>query len=314
MVKRKNNNFSQVLTIIIILIVILVLGGIIANYQQPTEEPLPVEDPISCGEHKAGDSWKVDCNTCGCDESGHVFCTEMACEVIEEPEPKTKFIDKCGNDKKDLSETCSSCPSDVPCPNGFSCMEEQCQEVKLYYVGPYYCGYLRGGTHRDTSYDLTKESSNFFSTCKYENSGAEKAFDSRLGLTQEAWACINKGGLRLPQFISVELPEETIINRVKVFQKGASDSFNVKKVALEVSVDSTDGKDGHWIPMKLEKDTFFNNPKSHLDLYIDPTSAKWVKVKVLETWNQPTTSFAIGEIDVFEAKYQCDSDYNERDF
>lgn len=31
------------------------------------------------GAHQAGESWKVECNTCHCDDDGQVTCTVMAC-------------------------------------------------------------------------------------------------------------------------------------------------------------------------------------------------------------------------------------------
>ncbi len=33
------------------------------------------------GAHQAGESWKVECNTCHCDDDGQVTCTVMACNV-----------------------------------------------------------------------------------------------------------------------------------------------------------------------------------------------------------------------------------------
>ncbi len=35
--------------------------------------------PCEDGVHRPGDAWKVDCNTCRCDDQGKVLCTRMAC-------------------------------------------------------------------------------------------------------------------------------------------------------------------------------------------------------------------------------------------
>lgn len=37
----------------------------------------------SCGDHKAGDTWKDDCNTCRCTDDGKAMCTRMACKPSE---------------------------------------------------------------------------------------------------------------------------------------------------------------------------------------------------------------------------------------
>lgn len=33
------------------------------------------------GAHQVGETWKVECNTCHCDDDGQVTCTVMACNV-----------------------------------------------------------------------------------------------------------------------------------------------------------------------------------------------------------------------------------------
>ena len=50
-----------------------------------TTDPAAAEAPGLCedGEHRVGDTWKRECNTCHCETDGTVVCTRMAC--LDEP-------------------------------------------------------------------------------------------------------------------------------------------------------------------------------------------------------------------------------------
>lgn len=79
--------------------------------------PPPVAAQLSSGATcpngaKAGDSWKVDCNTCSCSEQGELQCTMRACgapDAAEESDnrcPEGKSVGDTWNDK------CNMCRCD----------------------------------------------------------------------------------------------------------------------------------------------------------------------------------------------------------
>lgn len=78
--------------------------------------PPPVAAQLSSGATcpngaKAGDSWKVDCNTCSCSENGELQCTLMACEAPDAKEetsrcPEGKKVGDTWNDE------CNMCRCD----------------------------------------------------------------------------------------------------------------------------------------------------------------------------------------------------------
>ncbi len=43
--------------------------------------------------------------------------------------PSVMAANLCGNNKADSGETCSSCPNDIKCPSGYSCITGNCVQV-----------------------------------------------------------------------------------------------------------------------------------------------------------------------------------------
>ncbi|MBS3112108.1 discoidin domain-containing protein [Candidatus Woesearchaeota archaeon] len=303
--KRKNKqNSNQLITVLIILIAIIILGGIYAGYinSQKNKDFSVESENLQTQEEPALE-----------ENVKEIFEKKELTKVkkIIKPKVSVPTTDRCGNEKADLGETCSSCPNDIKCNEGYSCIESECKEVTLTFSKGVYCGHLRGSYQGNNGIDLTDRAVNYASSCSIEGSGPEKAFDGKRELSQYVWMCINKDGLSLPQFVAVELEKEYIINQLRIFQKGGNDLFNIREISLEVSIDSTDGQNGHWIPVEIgNRNILINSQKESLDTFFDPVSAKWVRVLVLNTWKEPITHLAIGEIFIYESKYICESDYN----
>lgn len=58
-------------------------GEDVAEVLAPTGRERQAATTGGCqqGAHQVGDTWKVECNTCHCDDDGQVTCTVMACNV-----------------------------------------------------------------------------------------------------------------------------------------------------------------------------------------------------------------------------------------
>ena len=221
-------------------------------------------------------------------------------------------ISTCGNGIQDKGETCGTCPQDIPCREGYSCINQQCEIIGLKPKGRQYCGYLPGYyTKRDKGQNIAILSTDFFQTCISQDvpsSTADKLVDNKYRFTENIWMCINKPSLTLPQYASIKLDKEYIINHARLLSSYlGNDDANVKEFTISISIDSTDGKNGHW--RTVAKDKLKNTYEAHIDVFFDPVSAKWIKVTVNSLWNQPFNKFGLSELKIYEATYVCDSDY-----
>lgn len=233
--------------------------------------------------------------------------------VKQQPTIKATKVEKCGNGKVELGEGCGNCPEDVVCPQAFSCINNECKEIGLFRVkGGNYCGYERGlVSRRDERSPLPVIA--YHASCEDARGGStgDKVYDGKKGLGEYTWLCVNNAGLELPQFISMKLDKEQIISRARVIESNLRDDLNVKNVRMEASIDSTDGVDGHWLHLGTAE-FIEDNYKGFAEIYTDPVSARWVRIYIDDVWDYPITKFGLAEIEIYEAKYTCDSDYNSR--
>ena len=129
----------------------------------------------------------------------------------------------------------------------------------------------------------------------------------KIGMSDNMWECMNQQGLSYPQHASVELETEMLLNGVKVVQSGVGhDGYNVQKLSVYFSQDSTNGEDGHWV--KMGETIMRNSYNDWKNIFFPPTTATWVRVQVDQGFNQD--KFAISELKIYEAPYVCDPDYD----
>lgn len=219
--------------------------------------------------------------------------------------------DQCGNNIADFGETCATCPTDIPCREGYSCISEQCEKVSLKPKGTQYCGYLTGYYGRDEETNIALKATDFYQTCVSStepSSTADKLTNGAQLETNNIWMCTNSQGLTMPQFASIKLDQEYIINHARVMSSYLGfDDANPKEVTISISVDSTDGRDGHWL--NVAQGQLRNTYEDYQDIFFDPVSAKWVRLTVNSLWNEPFTTMGVAELVVYQASYICDSDY-----
>lgn len=327
--KAKRGIWLEVLLVILVLLIVIAIGVLVSTKDQVINQDKCVED------YCEGTMW-YECSVQADGFKAHVLRGEVPgkCalaipqhdsiqeapqqikKVVKQAPPitvKAVKVEKCGNGELELGEGCGTCPEDAPCTKGFSCIENECRQLGLARVkGAQYCGYLPGlVSRRDERVQM--DMIDYYASCEEIRSGStgDKVYDSKVGIGEQVWLCSDKTGLTLPQYVSMKLDKERVINRIRILESHLRDDLNVKVVRLQVSVDSTDGIDGHWL--ELGSTTFTNdNNKSFAEIYTDPTSARWVRILVDDVWSYPIKQFAIGEIVVYEAKYICNDDYDAR--
>lgn len=229
---------------------------------------------------------------------------------------------KCGNNMPDFGETCSSCPSDIICSQGYSCINAQCKQKGLFEgqeedgvrkIGK--CGYLHGDasqTNRYATENIAWKAITFYNSCVTPfsiESDASKLYDRSLVSEKNIWECYEPKGISFPQFASIKLNKEYVINRAKIFQNSiGSEAMNVRDYALYASVDSTNGADGHWI--KVSEGILPEGFRKAQNVFFDPVSARWVKLEVKSMYNLPYKAFGIAELYVYEAPFICSRDWS----
>ena len=211
-------------------------------------------------------------------------------------------MDTCGNGEADFGETCGTCPTDIECRDGYSCINEVCEITDLKPKGRQYCGYLPGYYGRDEGNNIAIKATEHTQTCVSKEmpaSTASKLTDGLTRFTENVWLCTNT---RAPQEATFKLDKEYVVNHVKVFSSNMhNDEFNVKDYTIFTSIDGI-----HWL--EAAEDTLDNYYEGYKDTFFDPVSAQWIKIKVNNVYEAPYDKFGIGEIYVYEATYICDSD------
>ncbi|MFC2143145.1 poly(3-hydroxybutyrate) depolymerase [Candidatus Aenigmatarchaeota archaeon] len=113
---------------------LLIISVLVVSGCTGSDERVLCEDDI----HYNDESWKNDCNTCGCDESGVIFCTEIDCRQLCEDE-----IHYPG-DTWDAGDDCNTCGC---LPDGeIVCSEDDCSNS--FEPGDYRFEITHGGIER----------------------------------------------------------------------------------------------------------------------------------------------------------------------
>ena len=237
--------------------------------------------------------------------------TKTALKQEKQEKPITTYADTCGNNVVEFGETCATCPTDVICPKRHSCMYAECKEYGLLpQGGSTYCGYPVGSLQVNEGFTLNYNIKGSSQSCVADyapDHDASKLADKKIGMSDNMWECMNKQGLSYPQHASVELETEMLLNGVKVVQSGVGhDGYNVQKLSVYFSQDSTNGEDGHWV--KMGETIMRNSYNDWENIFFPPTTATWVRVQVDQGFNQD--KFAISELKIYEAPYVCDPDYD----
>lgn len=327
--KAKRGIWLEILLVILVLLIVIAIGVLVSTRQSK------VVNQDKCVEDYCEGTMWYECTTQADGFKSHVLRGEVQgkCgievpkpqEIVEQPQQIKKVmkqtpapiratkVEKCGNGEVEFGEGCGNCPEDVACPKGYSCIANECSLIGLSRVkGGQYCGYLQGlVSRRDERVPIPMV--DYVATCEDVNadSTGDKVYDGKLSLGENVWLCSDKTALSLPQYVSMKLDKETIVSRIRVLQSSLRDDLNVKIVRVQVSVDSTDGNDGHWL--ELGSSEFTQNKRDGFtEVYTDPTSARWVRVIVDDVQNYPIRQFAIGEIQVYEARYTCNDNYDAR--
>ncbi len=214
---------------------------------------------------------------------------------------------QCGNGVADVGETCGTCPEDAGCDEGYACRFGSCEFIGLTSTtGVVYCGYNRG-SYREEDYSgnaVSDHAVSSYATC----GNPDALIDQRYAMSNTRWTCYD---VDFPQYASVELAEETIVNRLRLLASHmGNNDFTVSGLRVYFSADSTDGVNGHWM-LVADNLAMGQGYKEPLDIFTDPISTKWVRVEVLGTRGETGDRFALGELIVYEAPYVCTGNYED---
>ncbi len=329
--KSKTNFFTRFFALLGVLLLIAIVVAAYVSLQAPLcEDQCDVSscsgyDFISCslqedrclgaenlgptvGECDVGCLVDADCGDgylCSSSYSCVSLTPEVETPVVVPSSPLVPAVDLCGNNRVDAGETCSSCPKDAACVDGYSCRFGSCEEIGMTSdTGVIYCGYERGHFGRDVGTNLARDAIQGASSC-----GDPLAlFDGVYTLSESRWLCPN---VKFPQWAAFELPEEVIVNRMRVLGSHmGNQDFNVGLFDVFFSVDSTNGEDGHWM-LVAEDELMPLKYNAELEVFTDPISTKWVKIEVTSPRGLVQDDFALSEVMVYEADLVCMGDYEE---
>lgn len=249
-------------------------------------------------------------------QSSYECNSNYECQKKVELKPKTT-LSLCGNGNIDAGENCGNC-IDAKCSNAPSlkttCINDVCtpydkRNFEYFPEIRRYCGHteLDSNTVNIVSKTVNSKGSCSLQINKEVTSDSSKLFDGGITYVDQQWSCGTQSSspISMPQEVVLQLDKEHVLNRFILVQNSASndDNRNVGDYSVEVSSDSTNGNNGHWVTVFEGK--LRNEFQTKDQEQFPPISASWVKLNVKSLYNPNSNIFTLAEFQLFEARYLC---------